>query len=79
MNWVATMLLLFVVINHCLVMLQAFSNRLFYNKDTGYFEQVHKDGVVCWDGNITPSSSLSTLYLPEDTMGAVSGPPYMFT
>lgn len=51
--------------------LQAFSIRLFYNKDTGYFEQVHKDGMVCWDKNVTPTSSLTTLYLPEDTMGPV--------
>lgn len=51
--------------------MQAFSNRLFYNRETGYFEQVQSH-MVCWDGNITPSSSLSTLYLPEEAIGAVS-------
>ena len=51
---------------------KAFSNQLFYNQDTGYFEQVHSDGEVCWDGDVTPSSSLSTLYLPDHSVGEVS-------
>ena len=51
--------------------MQAFSNRLFYNEETGYFEQVHNQNMMYGGGNITPSSSLSTLYLPEEAIGAV--------
>ena len=59
---------------HAFLIFQTFSNKLFYNKDIGYFEQVHSNGMVCWDSDVTPSSSMVTLYLPEDTMGPVSVP-----
>lgn len=45
---------------------------MYYNKDSGYFEHVHSHGMVYWDGKVTPSSSFSTLYLPEEAIGAVS-------
>lgn len=51
--------------------LQAFSSRLFFNSETGFFEQVHGEGVQEWQG-VTPSTSLATLYLTDDAVGPVS-------
>ena len=63
--------LLVVPLSACL---QAFTRHVFYNSDTGYFEQVCGDGVrVGWgEGGVTPSTSLATLYLSDDTLGPVS-------
>ena len=48
---------------------KAFSSRVFYNADTGLFEQVHTEGMLGW--GVTPSSSLATLYLADEAIGRV--------
>lgn len=52
---------------------QAFSSRLFFDKETGYFEQVHIDCAVLDNAiNVTPSPSQDTLYLTDYNLGPVS-------
>lgn len=53
---------------------QAFSSRLFFNGDTGLFEQVHGEAVQAWsgEGRATTSTSLATLYLTDEVVGPVS-------
>ena len=53
---------------------QAFSSRVFYNVDSGFFEQVHGEGVTGWvEDGVTPSTSVATLYLTDEAVGPVSG------
>ena len=55
------------------LLFQAFSCRLFFDKDSGYFEPVHGT-KQCWEesgGGVTPSSSQATLYLTDDNLGPV--------
>ncbi len=55
---------------------QAFSSRLFFDEESGFFEPVHGKGTkLCWEetGEATPSSSQATLYLTDENMGPVSG------
>lgn len=52
--------------------MQAFSSRLFYNGETGFFEQVHGEAWTAEEDKITPSSSLATLYLTDEVVGPVS-------
>lgn len=42
---------------------------MFYNADTGLFEQVHTEGMLGW--GVTPSSSQATLYLADEAIGPV--------
>ncbi len=55
---------------------QAFSCRLFFDRESGYFEPVHGEGTkLCWEestDDVTPSSSQATLYLTDENMGPVS-------
>ena len=52
---------------------QAFCSRVFYNAETGFFEQVY-GGEGGWGevGGVTPSTSQSTLYLTDEAVGPVS-------
>ena len=78
----------FVVWYYLTYVLQVFSSKVFYNGDTGYFEQVFTGGIPGREGLgrgggggkggscfVTPSASstsMSTLYLTDDCMGPVS-------
>ena len=54
---------------------QAFSSHVFYNADTGLFEQVQgagEGGMVWGSGGVMSSASTDTLYLTDDAVGPVS-------
>ncbi|XP_064382718.1 regulator of G-protein signaling 22-like isoform X2 [Halichondria panicea] len=54
------------------LLLPAFSSRLFFDEESGFFEPVHGKGTkLCWEetGEATPSSSQATLYLTDENMG----------
>ena len=51
---------------------QAFSSRVFYNADTGFFEQVLGEGLLGWmEGGVVSSSSQASLYLADELVGQV--------
>ena len=55
-----------------LLSLQAFSNKVFYNSDTGYFELVNDEGLLgCFEDESMQSSSAATLFIPDDSVGPV--------